>query len=164
MKFLKDISSYIIIVLIVVLIRTFIITPVKVNGSSMLPTLYNNDILLLYKNKSNINRFDVVVLEYNGERLVKRVVGLPGEKLKYENNKLYIDDELIKEEFTKAITENFNIESFGYETIPENSYIVLGDNRQSSRDSRYFGEINIEDVIGKTKYRIFPFNKLGIVK
>ena len=148
----------------VILVRTFIITPVIVNGSSMEPTLLNKEILLLSKNNQNIERFDVVVLEINGERLVKRVVGLPGEHLKYVNNHLYINHNMLEEQYLEKQTNNFNIDELGFSTIPYNSYFVLGDNRTSSKDSRFFGMINISQIIGKVKYRIFPINRLGKIK
>ncbi len=164
MKKLKETLIYSSIILMVILVRTFIITPVIVNGSSMEPTLLNKEILLLSKNNQNIERFDVVVLEINGERLVKRVVGLPGEHLKYVNNHLYINHNMLEEQYLEKQTNNFNIDELGFSTIPYNSYFVLGDNRTSSKDSRFFGMININQIIGKVKYRIFPINRLGKIK
>lgn len=164
MKKLKETLIYSSIILMVILVRTFIITPVIVNGSSMEPTLLNKEILLLSKNNQNIERFDVVVLEINGERLVKRVVGLPGEHLKYINNHLYINHNMLEEQYLEKQTNNFNIDELGFSTIPYNSYFVLGDNRTSSKDSRFFGMININQIIGKVKYRIFPINRLGKIK
>lgn len=164
MKKLKETLIYSSIILMVILVRTFIITPVIVNGSSMEPTLLNKEILLLSKNNQNIERFDVVVLEINGERLVKRVVGLPGEHLKYINNHLYINNNMLEEQYLEKQTNNFNIDELGFSTIPYNSYFVLGDNRTSSKDSRFFGMININQIIGKVKYRIFPINRLGKIK
>lgn len=164
MKIIKEISTYLIIVLIVVLIRTFIITPVRVNGNSMKPTLFDREILLLTKNNRNIKRFDIIVLKFEGERLVKRVVGLPGEHLKYVNNQLYINDNLIEDSYSNAITISFDIKELGYEVIPDNHYFVLGDNRSESKDSRFFGVVDIDDVVGKTKFRLYPFKRIGIVK
>jgi len=164
MKKLKETLIYSSIILMVILVRTFIITPVIVNGSSMEPTLLNKEILLLSKNNQNIERFDVVVLEINGERLVKRVVGLPGEHLKYVNNHLYINHNMLEEQYLEKQTNNFNIDELGFSTIPYNAYFVLGDNRTSSKDSRFFGMININQIIGKVKYRIFPINRLGKIK
>ena len=164
MKKLKELLIYSSIILMVILVRTFIITPVIVNGRSMEPTLLNKEILLLSKNNQNIERFDVVVLEINGERLVKRVVGLPGEHLKYINNHVYINHNMLEEQYLEKQTNNFNIDELGFSTIPYNAYFVLGDNRTSSKDSRFFGMININQIIGKVKYRIFPINRLGKIK
>ena len=164
MKIIKEISTYLIIVLIVVLIRTFIITPVRVNGNSMKPTLFDREILLLTKNNRNIKRFDIIVLKFEGERLVKRVVGLPGEHLKYVNNQLYVNDNLIEDSFSNSITISFDIKELGYEVIPDNHYFVLGDNRSESKDSRFFGMVDIDDIVGKTKFRLYPFKRIGMVK
>ena len=164
MKIIKEISTYLIIVLIVVLIRTFIITPVRVNGNSMKPTLFDREILLLTKGNRNIKRFDIIVLKFDGERLVKRVVGLPGEHLKYVNNQLYVNDNLIEDSFSNSITSSFDIKELGYEVIPDNHYFVLGDNRSESKDSRFFGMVDIDDIVGKTKFRLYPFKRIGMVK
>ena len=94
MKIFKEILPFILIVLIVILIRTYIITPAQVIGSSMEPTLYNSEIIILNKihyKLSNIKRFDIVVIKMDNEKaLIKRVIGLPGEKVEYKDNKLYI--------------------------------------------------------------------------
>ncbi len=164
MKIIKEISTYLIIVLIVVLIRTFIITPVRVNGNSMKTTLFDREILLLTKSNRNIKRFDIIVLKFDGERLVKRVVGLPGEHLKYVNNQLYVNDNLIEDSFSNSITISFDIKELGYEVIPDNHYFVLGDNRSESKDSRFFGMVDIDDIVGKTKFRLYPFKRIGMVK
>lgn len=165
MKKIKEIIPYILIIIIVVLIRTFIITPVQVDGTSMYPTLNNNEILLLKKYDKKIKRFDVVVLKYKNEKLIKRVIGLPGENVKYENNKLYINNKYIKEKFIKNIdTDDFNIEEIlndGEFKIPNNYYFVVGDNRNNSIDSRIIGLINKKNIKGKTDFAIFPFKKFG---
>ena len=90
MKKIKELIPYILIITLVILIRTFIITPVRVDGPSMEDTLENGDILLLQKFNDNYQRFDIVVLNYNNEKLVKRIIGLPGEKVAFIDNKLYI--------------------------------------------------------------------------
>ena len=91
MKLLKSLIPYIIIIVIVVFVRTFIITPVKVNGTSMYPTLEGDEIMLLNK-LGTIDRFDIVVLKLDGENnnLIKRIIGLPGEKVEIKDNEIYI--------------------------------------------------------------------------
>lgn len=163
-RLLKDTFVYFIIIVLIVLIRTFIATPVRVNGSSMMPTLYNKDILLLTKSNRNIKRFDIIVINYGDERLVKRVIGLPGEHIKYVNNQLYVNGELVEEPFFTTPISNFDIKSLGYNVVPEHHYLVLGDNRMESKDSRYFGTISIDDIVGKTSFRLYPFNKFGKIK
>ena len=86
MKFIRSLIPYIIIIVVVVFIRTFIITPVKVNGTSMYPTLEGDEIMLLNK-LGAIDRFDIVVLKLDGEQnnLIKRIIGLPGETVEIKN-------------------------------------------------------------------------------
>ena len=87
MKFIKSIVPYIIILITVILIRTFIVTPVSVDGSSMYPNLKDGNILLLKKFDKSYSRFDIVVLNYGKDRLVKRIIGLPGEHVEYRDSK-----------------------------------------------------------------------------
>ena len=79
MEKLKDSISFIVIILTIILVRLFIVTPVRVDGPSMKDTLHDGDILLLDKYDNKYERFEIVVFNYNGERLIKRVIGLPGE-------------------------------------------------------------------------------------
>ena len=133
MKKIKEISIYLLIIVMVILIRTFIITPVRVNGTSMDPTLKNGEIMILNKikyNKNDIKRFDIVVVKMDKELLIKRVIGLPNEEIKYVDNKLYINGEYIKEPFLNedVCTANFSLGDFKLKKIPENCYFVMGDN------------------------------------
>lgn len=148
MKFIKELIPYIIITLVVLGIRTYIVSPVRVDGNSMNPTLKNGEFLLLSKYDRTFDRFDIVVLKYNKEKLVKRIIGLPGESVEYRNGKLYINNSEIEEKFNMFNTEDFNIESLGYDIIPENYYFVVGDNRNSSLDSRTIGLINKKNIEG----------------
>lgn len=164
MKFIKELIPYLVIIIIVVLIRLFIVTPVRVSGSSMHPTLKNNDIVLLKKYDKNIERFDIIVFKYKDSKLIKRVIGLPGEHIKYVNGILYINNEKIDDVKLDAQTYNFYLEELGYEIIPDGYYYVLGDNREVSQDSRTIGLISKKDIKGVGVFRIFPFNKIGVVK
>lgn len=163
MSKLKELIPYIIVILLVVLIRTFIITPVRVNGSSMESTLYDGDILLLNKYDESYKRFDIVVLRYQNEKLVKRVVGLPGEKVAYIDNKLYINGKVVDEPFINEATENFSLRELGMDKIPEGYYFVIGDNRDNSLDSRFIGLISEDDIDGKVVFCIFPFKSFGSI-
>ena len=164
MKIIKELVPYVVIVLAVVLFRTFIITPVRVNGDSMNQTLKDGEILLLEKYDKKFERFDIVVLNYNGEKLVKRIVGMPGESVRYLNNILYINGEKVSEKFLTEETYDFDLKVLGYDKIPENYYFVVGDNRDNSLDSRLIGLISKDDIEGKAIFRIFPFNKFGNIK
>ncbi len=163
----KELISYAIIIIVIILIRTFIVTPVRVNGTSMDTTLKNGEIMILNKLKykfKDIKRFDIVVVDYKGEKLIKRIIGLPGETLKYENSILYINDEEVEEYFKNQETLDFDIKDLNYDVIPDNCYIVLGDNRRDSLDSRYLGCIDKKDIIGSANLVLYPFNSFGIKK
>ncbi len=162
-KFINDLIPYIIIVIVVVLFRTFIMTPAVVDGLSMYDTLNDHDIVLINKivmKTNNINRFDIVVLKNNedGDKIIKRIIGLPGEKIEYKDNKLYINGEEIEDNFKTNETTDFTAET------KENEYFVLGDNRELSKDSRYLGNFKKENIIGKVDFRFYPFDKLGFVE
>ncbi|MBE6144471.1 MAG: signal peptidase I [Firmicutes bacterium] len=163
MKVIKEIFSYIIVIAVALLIRTFIITPVKVDGASMYPTLEHNQILILKKYDTTYERFNIVVINYNGEKLVKRIIGLPGEIIEYKNNKLYVDGKKINEPL-ELETDDFSLNQIGYTKIPKEYYLVLGDNRGNSTDSRIIGLIKKDDILGTTNLRIWPFKKIGIIK
>lgn len=169
MKKIKEISIYLLIIVMVILIRTFIITPVRVNGTSMDPTLKNGEIMILNKikyNKNDIKRFDIVVVKMDKELLIKRVIGLPNEEIKYVDNKLYINGEYIKEPFLNddVYTINFSLDDFKLKKIPENCYFVMGDNREVSLDSRTFGCFSKDKILGSANLVLFPFTKLGYKK
>lgn len=160
----KEIIIYVGIFLLIIIIRTFIITPIRVNGDSMNPTLKDGEIMILNKIGYSINgveRFDIVVVDYNGDKLIKRVIGLPGETLKYENNVLYINGQEVEEPYLNESTEDFNITSLGYSKIPRDCYFVLGDNRDDSKDSRIIGCVSEKQIKGKTSLVILPFSDAG---
>lgn len=155
MRFIKEVLPYIVILLVVILIRTYIITPVIVNGESMSPTLKNNELLLLKKYDKKIERFDIVVFKYNDSRLIKRVIGLPGDKVEYKDGKLYINDEEMVDPFSN-ITKDFKYIG----VVSENSYFVLGDNRNDSVDSRMIGSVTKDMLLGSTDFSIWPIKIL----
>ena len=161
--FFKATLPYIVIVIAVALIRTFIVTPVQVEGLSMFSTLDDKEILLLKKYDKSYDRFDIVVFNYNGTKLIKRIVGLPGETVKYKDNKLYINGQYVKEDFLKDHQEtyDFDLEELGYKRIPKGYYFVMGDNRTNSTDSRIIGLVPSSDIEGTTSFAIFPLNKFG---
>lgn len=160
MKIIKEIIPYIVIVVVVVLIRTFIITPVRVDGDSMKNTLKNGDILLLYK-LGSINRLDIIVLdeEKDNEKIIKRVIGLPGETVAIKKGKIYINDKVIDDEYAYGETSDYD-----KVTLEDDEYFILGDNRLISKDSRYFGPIKENEIKGKIVFRLFPFTKIGMVQ
>lgn len=160
MKLLKSLIPYLVVIIVVVLIRSFIITPVRVNGSSMAPTLNGNEIMLLNK-LENIDRYDIVVLKVESEKeeLIKRVIGLPGEEVEIKDSKIYINDEVIED--THGYGNTYSIDKV---KLGSDEYFVLGDNRAISLDSRVFGKIKKNEIKGTTNFIMYPFNKIGKVK
>lgn len=160
----KELIIYGSIILAIILIRTFIVTPVRVNGTSMYSTLKDGEIMILNKINywfNDIKRFDIVVVETENNKIIKRVIGLPGETLKYEDNILYIDGQEVKEPYLKEKTEDFNISKLDYKKIPQDCYFVMGDNRDNSNDSRIIGCVKRAQIKGKTSLVIFPFKNAG---
>ncbi len=155
---------YIAIILVVILIRNYVAVPVTVHGTSMMPNLTNGQVLILKRYDKSIKRFDVVVLNYDNDRLVKRVIGLPGEHIEYKNSKLYVNGEIVEETMIDQKTEDFRLENIGYYTIPKDYYFVVGDNRINSKDSRIIGLVSKKDILGTISFSVFPFNKMGFIK
>ena len=173
-------GPFVIILIFIIIIRTFICSPVRVDGSSMNPTLTDGDFMLLYKlkmKKQGLNRFDIVVVNTEDVTLVKRVIGLPGEFVKYEVKEvdgdvkpiLYINDKVVEENF---LADDFKELTCKYKTelcengvqLGENEYFIMGDNRSNSKDSRYIGAVDKSKIKGIVELRLFPFNKIGSVK
>ena len=156
MKIIKELIPYIIIIIAIILIRAFIITPVRVDGNSMKNTFEDGDLLLLFK-LGNVDRFDVVVLdeEYDDEIIIKRIIGLPGETVEIKNGKIYINEEEISDDYGYGETSDYE-----KTTLSADEYFILGDNRLISKDSRYFGPVKEEEIMGKIILRFYPFNKI----
>jgi signal peptidase I len=159
-KFLKEIIPFILILDFVIIVKHFLITPIQVNGGSMDNTLKDGDIMILNKIGYKINgihRFDIVVIDKGDSLLIKRVIGLPNETLKMENNQLYVNGEPVEEDFLEpgTKTENFTVK------VRDDCYFVMGDNREVSYDSRALGCFSIDDIMGTTKLTLFPFDRIG---
>ena len=166
---IKDISSYVIVILIVVIIRVFIFDPVRVDGPSMDTTLANGQILILDKmsyRKKDIKRFDIVVIKLDNKKIIKRVIGLPNEVVEVKDNTIYINGKEINDPYASTDTDDFDMGKIGLIKIPGDSYLVMGDNREVSLDSRYaeVGTIKREKILGKATLRVWPFTKIGKVK
>ena len=170
----KELLSLIIYIGIVVLICYFILNFVgcrsKVDGSSMNPTLEDKDNLWVDKLSYTFGdpkRFDVVIFNYDeNTTYVKRIIGLPGETVRIDQNgNIYINGKLLKENYGKeTILNNGRAGSDVY--LGEDEYFVLGDNRNNSIDSRWsdVGNVNREDIVGKVVLRIYPFKSFGLIK
>lgn len=160
MKIIKSLIPYVIVIIVVVLIRSFIVTPVKVHGDSMYPTLNGNEIMLLNK-LGHIDRFDIVVvkLEDRDDNLIKRVIGMPGETIEIRNSVIYINNEAIEDVY--AFGDTSTVDKI---TLGSDEYFVLGDNREVSLDSRIFGAVKKSDIKGTTNFIMYPFKKIGKVQ
>jgi signal peptidase I len=158
-----------------VIIRSFFFTPIVVDGASMNPTLQNQDRMIVTK-IGEPNRFDIVVFHApDGKDYIKRVIGLPGDKIEYKNDVLYVNGKAYDEPYLKSykdkiiqgtLTDSFTLKEtiVGSETVPKGHLFVLGDNRRHSTDSRDIGAIPLEKVIGTTKIVYYPIKEIKIIK
>lgn len=160
-------------VLIFLALRHYVVQPFQVEGTSMKETLQNGEQMLMFK-QTEIDRFDIVVFpdpRGSGSSYVKRVIGMPGDNLYYQNDQLILNGQLVDEPYLESqdsqsaalFTTDFNLwDTLGLETIPAGYYFVMGDNRPYSGDSRQFGLVPINSVIGEAKFTYYPFKQFGI--
>lgn len=158
---------------ILMIIRVFIAEPHKVSGSSMVANFHNGDYIITNKLATRMSlpvRGEVIILKNprnpENEVFIKRVVGLPGETLKISNGKVYINGKLLQEPYLPPDLET-NGEGFlrdGDEVnIPADNYFVMGDNRRNSSDSRDFGLLKKELIIGQAFLRYWPLDKMMFI-
>ena len=156
---LKELYPYVIIVICVVLFRSFIATPILVKGRSMYNTLSGNEMMILNK-LAKIDRYDIVVVdEEQDDYIIKRVIALPGETIYCLDNEIYVNDKKINDKFAYGETADFEEIK-----LKNNEYFVMGDNREISKDSRIIGPVTKKEIKGTTRFILFPFNKIGFVK
>ena len=162
-------------------IRFFLLTPVVVDGASMMPTFEDGDKVVVDKigpRLTEYNRFDVIVFEVDKDvNYIKRIIGIPGDHISYENDELFINkkryDEPYLETYKKelqdngTLTEDFTLEQYLDEiVVPDGFFFVLGDNRRNSTDSRdpRVGFVSSDKVLGTAKVVFYPLNNLKIIK
>lgn len=179
------IKSIVIAVVLVAIVRIFLFSPFIVDGDSMEPNFHSHErviVNLLIYNISKPEFGDVVVFDVPEEdrRFIKRIIGVPGDKIRVEGDQLYINDKLITEPYlTEAIAESmaegltyngigesfsFPNESYPDNVVPEGMYFVMGDNRGYSKDSRAIGYVLEDEIIGRADVVMWPLDKLELVK
>lgn len=168
-------------VIVVVVIRLFLVTPASVSGASMMPTFENGDYVLVDRIGPKLydyNRFDVVVFKTatNGN-YIKRIIGLPGDRIEYVDDELWINGKRVDEPYLdeykgqlmdgSSLTRDFTLEeALGKSVVPEGHYFVMGDNRKVSIDSRdpEVGFVSEEAIVGKASVVFWPFNHAKLLK
>ena len=168
-EFIKDTSKYIVVIILVLLFFIFVVGLNQVIGPSMEPNLYEDDIVivnkLLYRFK-DIKRNDVVIIKQDEKYMVKRIIGLPNEYIEYKEGYLYVNGKPYEESFETSETKDFNLSDIDpdIDKIPDDMYLVLGDNRINSKDSRNYGLIKKSEIVGKAWIKIWPFNDIKFIK
>jgi signal peptidase I len=154
-------------VMIAVILIVFIYQPVKVEGTSMMPALADQERIFINKftyrfGLGGIERGDTVVFWWPpdpAKSYIKRVIGLPGDTVRIDAGQVIVNglrlvEDYVPEEYRDRV-------SWGPERVPPNSYFVLGDHRMSSSDSRTWGFVNRKDIYGKAVFVYWPLDKMG---
>ncbi|RLQ95763.1 signal peptidase I [Falsibacillus albus] len=167
------VKTFIIVLAAVFLIRYFLFAPIVVDGLSMMPTLHNGDRMIVNK-VGKPNRFDIVVFHAPEHKdYIKRVIGLPGDKVEYKDDTLYINGKAYKEPYLDKykrqvddgpLTEDFTLKDYiGQDRVPKGEIFVMGDNRRYSKDSRHIGTIPLSKVIGDTHVIYWPMKDMKLL-
>lgn len=160
----STVYSLIVVAAVAVLIATLAFPVLQISGSSMEPTLNDEEIVVLLKT-TNMKKDELCCFSYQNKLLIKRVIGLPGDKINIDiNGNVFVNDELIDEPYVtdKALGE-CDITFPCY--VTDNHYFVLGDHRSTSIDSRssVIGLVSEEFIVGKIFFRIWPFKSISFV-
>lgn len=156
-------------ILLIIVIRTYIFSPVVVEGDSMNPTLLDGDRLFINKigmYVGELERLDIVVFKTRkNEYYIKRIIGMPGDKIEFLESQLYINGELVNEPYINpdAFQRDLSIDSlYGIERIPDEFYFVVGDNRSNSMDSRQrsIGLIHESEILGSANLIVWPIDRI----
>ena len=151
-----------------VLIIFFLYRPVRVEGTSMLPVLEDQDRLCVNElafHLGDIHRGDVIVFRYPrdpSKRYIKRVIALPGDRLRIDRGKLIVNGQVVQEPYVPARFSDDR--SIPAETIPAHEYFVMGDHRSISSDSREFGAVDRSLIDGKAAFVYWPMDQAGVVR
>ena len=146
-------------------IIVFLYQPVKVEGTSMMPGLEDQERIFVNKfvyRWEPIERGDIVVFRYprdTSKSYIKRVIGVAGDRIRIENGKVFVNGEALDEDYVPS--DYADARSYGEVKVPPNSFFVLGDHRTMSNDSRDFGPVNERYIYGKAVFGYWPMEKLG---
>jgi signal peptidase I len=175
-SFLVELAEILLLAVGLYIVITFAIQPVHVIGYSMIPSLNNNDYLLATKADLRFttpSRGDIVILKDpfdNSQDFVKRVIALPGERLKITNGQVFINGQLLNEPYLPKndpwISSNNWPAAEGDpkgQVIPSGHYFVMGDNRNHSSDSRVFGAIPFDEIESRAWVRLLPLDHFGLI-
>jgi signal peptidase I len=152
------------VLILVFTIRTFVVEAYVINGKSMEPTFYDSERLLIEKfapRFEKLSRGDVIIFTHPDDpskRLIKRVIGLPGETVEMRDGDVYINGKLLDE---SGWTRERDVGNYSPRVVEKDSYFVLGDNRDISNDSRRIGTIPRDYIIGKYFLKFYPFNSIS---
>lgn len=174
---LEFVQSIVLALSVFVLLYLFVAQPNQVKGSSMVPNFIDGEYLLTDKltyQFSAPKRGDVVVFRAPATEAcaedqceyIKRIIGLPGDKVMVENNQVYLNGQLLEQKFIPedfvTVAGDFCVE--GKEvTVPDGQYLVFGDNRSHSRDGREFGPIKKDLILGKAFFKYWPISAMGLI-
>ena len=170
LQFLDWVKTFLLIILIGLFITLFVVQRNTISGPSMEPTLHDKDQIIVEKISKHfsINRGDIVTIDekdvgYPDNLLIKRIIGLPGEKIELKDGKVFINDQVLQEDYLAqdVKTQPDPVRNEKVVTLGENEYYVLGDNRLVSKDSRRIGPIHKNQIIGKLLIRFYPFDSIG---
>lgn len=172
-ELLKTLGFIAIFALFLFLLRQYVFTPVIVKGDSMDPTLHDGERVIALK-QTEIERFDIITFiapDDTGRNYIKRVIGLPGDQVVYQNDTLYINGTAYDEPYLEAykatlddgfpLTDDFDMSLFNETEVPEGKLLVLGDNRRISKDSRQLGLIDETAVLGDVAFVFWPLADFG---
>ena len=157
-------------ILIAVILIVFIYQPVKVEGTSMMPTLTDQERIFINKftyhyGLGQIQRGDMVVFWYpldTSKSYIKRIIGIPGDTVQIDEGDVYVNSNRLEEDYVPEV--NRDHVSWGPKQVPPDSYFVLGDHRNSSNDSRTWGFVDRKYIYGKAVFVYWPLDKMGRLK
>ena len=154
-------------VVLALVIRFFVVEPFYIPSESMLPTLEVNDRIIVSKVNyyfTSPERGEILVFKYPldlSQNFVKRLIAVGGETVELKNSVLYINGEAVPEDY---LPPDLRYSNFGPVEVPEGHFFMMGDNRNSSSDSRTWGYVDEELLIGRAMLIIWPFDRFGVVK